>query len=417
MKFSKIALKLREKIVRFSGELCKETDKTVRRFVTESVYGILHSQSVILTEIGRSLENDVSVKKIEERFCRHLGKRKIWRNIHENLLTHASTIIKDNTLLIMDLSDIQKKHAKKMEYIADVRDGSEGVIGKGYWTCHIIGAELDSNEIIPLYQSLYSQRSPEFLSENDEILEAINLVSSHLQRRGIYVIDRGADRRIIFESLLKEELRFIIRLEGSRHLIYDNKRIEALELANTCECPYKETIVKMEDYREKVYHLRYGFKSVKLPDLEYSLWMLVVNGFGEKPLMLLTTEPLKRNRIVLRNILNSYLKRWSIESTIRFIKQTYDLENIRLLRYVGLKNMMAILLIAFYFLAVVLDTNQKLKIMTGHVLKSAKRVFGIPDFKYYALGDGLSKIFQQTPGKIWKKYKKNPSTQIFIGFT
>jgi hypothetical protein len=38
------------------------------------------------------------------------------------------------------------------------------------------------------------------------------------------------------------------------------------------------------------------------------------------------------------------MKRWSIEETIRFIKQTYDLENIRVLRYARLQNMMALLL-------------------------------------------------------------------------
>lgn len=417
MKFNKIALKLREKIVRFSGELCKKLDKTATRFVIEAVYGILHSQSVLLTEIGRSLEEDVSVKKIEERFCRHLGKSTIWKSIHESLLSQASNRINDNTLLIVDLSDIQKKHAKRMEYIADVRDGSEGVIGRGYWTCHIIGTELDSNEIIPLYQSLYSQRSPEFLSENNEILEAINLVSGHVKKKGIYVIDRGGDRATIIEPLLDRSLKFIIRLEGSRFLQYNHKLLITLDLANTCDCPYKETIVRMEDGKEKAYHIRYGFKPVKFPGNKNQLFMLVVKGFGEKPLMLLTTEPLKKNSLILKKLMYSYFKRWSIENTIRFIKQTYDLENIRLLRYVGLKNMMAILLIAFYFLAVVLDTNQKLKIMTGHILKSAKRVFGIPDFKYYALGDGLSKIFERTPGKIWKKFKKNTPSQIFIGFT
>jgi len=55
--------------------------------------------------------------------------------------------------------------------------------------------------------------------------------------------------------------------------------------------------------------------------------------------------------------------------------------------------MMALLLAVFYFVAVVLDQTQKLTIMAGHILKSAKRVFGIPDFKYYALGDGLGNFF------------------------
>ncbi len=49
------------------------------------------------------------------------------------------------------------------------------------------------------------------------------------------------------------------------------------------------------------------------------------------------------------------MMRWSIEKTIRFIKQTYDLENIRVLKYVRLQNMMALLLAVFYFVAVILD--------------------------------------------------------------
>jgi len=135
-------------------------------------------------------------------------------------------------------------------------------------------------------------------------------------------------------------------------------------------------------------------------------------------MMPLTTEPLRRNRKVLYSILQSYLKRWSVEETIRFIKQTYDPENIRVLKYERLKNMMALLLAVFYFIAVKPDSNQKLKIMTGHILKQAKRVFGIPDFKYYALGDGLSPIFKRAPkATSFKKYPKNDPNQLHLGFT
>ena len=89
-----------------------------------------------------------------------------------------------------------------------------------------------------------------------------------------------------------------------------------------------------------------------------------------------------------------------------------------MLKYVRLRNMMALLLAVFYFLAVVLDTNQKLRIMTGHLLKQAKRVFGIPDFKYYALGDGISALFRRSPGKIEpsKPNEVDPS-QLEMGFT
>jgi hypothetical protein len=53
--------------------------------------------------------------------------------------------------------------------------------------------------------------------------------------------------------------------------------------------------------------------------------------------------------------------------------------------------------------------------MAGHVLKCAKRVFGIPDFKYYALGDGLSNIFSRYPGKLMK-YPEIDRNQLSFGF-
>jgi hypothetical protein len=152
MNYSKLANKLRTKLSKFSGYVSKNLDKTCRRFISEAIYGILSSQSVMLTEIGRSLEAEVPLKKIEERFCRQLKKDEIWENIHEQILSNAAPCIKDDTLLILDLSDLFKKYAKKMEYLATVRDGSEGGdLVNGYWTTQVVGAELDKNEILPLY--------------------------------------------------------------------------------------------------------------------------------------------------------------------------------------------------------------------------------------------------------------------------
>lgn len=420
MNLNKTATKLRDKITKFSGYVSSQMDKTLQRFLTEAVYGITTSQSVILTEIGRTIESKVSLKKIEERFCRQLKKENIWEDIHTNILKHASSSVKEDTLLILDLSDIGKKYAEEMEYIAEVRDGSDnGKIVKGYWTNQVIAAEVDSREIIPLYSDLYSQNSPEFKSENNEIIKAINTVSSQTKDKGIWVIDRGGDRESLYSCFLSkvspysqnpsDKKRFIIRMVGNRKLICGKKEAIALELAESTRCPYQETVVKQEDGKEKVYNISYGFRKVKLPaHPDDILYMLVVKGFGQKPMMLLTTEKLTKNFKKLQKLLHSYIKRWAIEQTIRFIKQNYDLENIRLLKYVRLKNMMALLLVVFYFIAVILDGNHKLRIMLGHILKEAKRIFGIPNFHYYAIGDGLSTIFKRSP----LSYKVRPEADI-----
>lgn len=416
MYYSKIASKLQSKISQFSGYVSSKMDKSLGRFVREAVYGIITSQSVMLTEIGRTLSSNVSLKKIEERFCRQLIKPNLSEEIHSAILKHASSFIKEDTLLVLDLSDIHKKYAEEMEYLAKVRDGSSnGAIVNGYWTNQVIATEIDSREVIPLYSDLYSQNAPEFKSENDEILKAIDMVSSSVGNRGIWVIDRGGDRDVLYKRLLSTEKRFIIRMLGNRNLICGKRNQIALELAESTRTPYQETIVKQKDGKEKIYNISYGFRKVKLPNnLDVQLYMLVVKGFGNKPMMILTTEVLKRNFNILQKILHSYIKRWAIEQTIRFIKQNYALENIRVLKYVRLKNMMALLLVVFYYIAIILDKNQKLKIMIGLLYRQAKRVFGIPNFHYYAIGDGLSAIFSKATQKLMPIVSDN--SQIEMAF-
>lgn len=418
MNYSLIANKLRNKISRFSGELSKNLDKTCQRFIRESIYGILSQESVMLTDIGRSLKSTVSLKKIEERFCRQLAKPQIQQTLHHQIARHASNQITQDSLLILDISDVKKKYAQRMEYLATVRDGSsaKGDLVNGYWTVNVIATQLNSQHIIPVYHGLYSQKAPDFESENDEILDAIDHIGQYTSNRGVWVIDRGGDRDRIFVPLLRKKRQFIIRLVGSRYLISGNKAVSALSLAHACTCPYSELIIRVNHGKEEKHRISYGYVQVRLPKKQtVPLYMLVVKGFGEKPMMLLTTLPLRRNRRVLSQILQSYIKRWSIEETIRYLKQSYDFENIRVLSYVRLKNMAAILLAAIYFITTVIDSSNKLKILASHLLKSAKRVFGIPDFKYYALSDGLYNVFQNCPGNI-QACKKKPLGQFQMDF-
>jgi hypothetical protein len=302
-----------------------------------------------------------------------------------------------------------------MEYLARVRDGSEGgEIVEGYWTHQVIACEVDSNEITPMYYSLYSQKSPDFDSENVEIIKVFNQVGKAVQNKGIWVIDRGGDRDVLYESLLRNKRNFIIRQVGLRNLVYEGKPLRSLWLAYACRLPFENSIVRMIEGKEVQFHIRYGFIPVHLPEFKNPLTMVVVKGFSGQPMILLTSILINSPKD-LWFIISAYMKRWSIEETIRFIKQTYDLENIRVLKYARLQNMMALLLAVFYFVSIILDQSQKLTVMAGHVLKYAKRVFGIPDFKYYALGDGLSNIFSHYPGKLIKPEEIHDS-QLSFGF-
>ncbi|AGF77048.1 hypothetical protein UWK_00465 [Desulfocapsa sulfexigens DSM 10523] len=114
--------------------------------------------------------------------------------------------------------------------------------------------------------------------------------------------------------------------------------------------------------------------------------------------------------------MSRYFTRWRVEDTIRFIKQSYDIEDIRVLTYDRLKNMAVLVLASSYFAAVWLGTKTKLNILATHALDAAKRLFGIPNFRYYALADGIKSIFKRIgKGPLYpRNYEKSASPQLSL---
>lgn len=313
MDSSRIRGKLRGQIVRFSGEVSRGLCKTARRFVCELLYGITASESVLLSEIARTLDEEISLRKTETRLSSQLGRVSLKGGVERNVLSLGAPRIKEDTLLMVDISDIRKPYACRMEYLAEVYDGSTGEIGIGYWTLQVVGAELEGVHITPLVHRLYSQNAPGFVSENEEILRAVRDVSRVVGNRGIYVIDRGGDREKLFYPFLRQRRRFIVRLLGNRNVVYRGELILASAVAVRCPMWFAERVVREENGREKSYHLEYGFVRVRLPEAEEELAMVVVKGFGAEPMMLLTNVAVVRSRRSCWFAVRAYLRRWQIE--------------------------------------------------------------------------------------------------------
>jgi len=396
MKYNRLVQKLREQIHEFSGILSPQFSVPKRRFIEEMLYGIQAKQDVKLSSIARSLEEDIALTKTENRLSRNLDTEGMDTSVMDSLVKMGSRRVHHDTLLIIDISDITKPYAKSMEYLNTVRDGSTGELADGYWTCGVIACETNKSRIVPLYHSLYSTLAPEFVSENDEIVKGVDAVGAHCHDRGIWIMDRAGDRGRLFNDFIKRKLRFIVRLKGDRHLLYKGKRLLATELAYRCPTYYSELVVRMHGGTETAYTIGYGYRKVKLPGREGTYYLVVVKGFGEKPMMLLTNLTCRKKRQVLWSVVESYLTRWRIEESFRFIKQSYKLEDIRVLTYRRLKNLVALVLAASYFAGVYVGDRLKLSILARKVLKAAKRFFGVPDFHYYALADGIAAILSQS---------------------
>lgn len=249
-----------------------------------------------LSEIGRSLDEGITLHKMITWLANQLKRPGLLEHLEKWIIGEGALRVHQETLLIIDVSDSVKPYAEKMQDMARVRDGSSGSIESGYWTMQVVGVEAGGNEMPPLYHERYSQDCPDFKSENHQIEKAIETVSSQVQDKGIWRIDRSGDRRKLFNFLLHTKKRFIIKLVGNRHILYRGKKVAA--------------------------------------------------GVGKQLLMLLTTERLENKRQRLWWVIEAYLTRWRIEETIRFVEQRYRLEDIRVLTYERLRNMMGLVLAA-----------------------------------------------------------------------
>jgi hypothetical protein len=409
------ATKMRSHLEHFSGSLSVGLCKPARRFVAEALYGIAARQSVRLTEIGRALEEPIALAKTETRLSRNLGRPELARHVGQAVLREGARQVGERTLLILDVSDIAKPYAEKMEYLAKVRDGSTGAIADGYWLCQVVAVENEDTAIVPLVSTLYSQAAPNFVSENAELKAAMAAVSEACAGRGVWVIDRGGDRGELYADLLAAGRSFVIRQQGNRHLSWGLRTVETAQLAADCPLTHATRIVRQGNGEEISCRLDYGCRPVRLPEHpDKQLWLEVVRGLGEAPLMLLTDLPMRRNRKVLWWVVSAYLTRWRIEEAIRFVKQSYELEDIRVLTYQRLRNLAVLVNAVAFFTAVVLGTRIKLEILATHLVTAAKRLFGIPNFRLYALADGIREVCARSPRRSSPSPQGLP--QLSLGF-
>ncbi|MGW8180522.1 MAG: hypothetical protein ACWGQW_17450 [bacterium] len=414
---NKIAGKIKSQITQFAHRISHDFKKPTKRFVVQMLYGIQASKDVKLSNIARSLNEEIALIKTENRLSRHMAKEELIEPINGQLIGEGSKRIKGDTVIALDISDIDKPYAKKMEHLALVRDGSTGETkSPGYWLIGVLGADVDGEELIPLSGELYSQEAEGFRSENRQILDAMDRVVGGVGKKGIWAIDRGGDRSILLRGLLGRELRFVVRLVGERDLILrDGRKQRALRIAWRCHCPEQREVTVQKDGQRSKKTISVGHVQVKLPFRDESLFLVVVKGFGETPLMLLTNLEVKEWGVI--RVLEIYLTRWKCEESYRFIKQAYNLEDVRLMSYRALRNMVVLVQAVFYFVSVELGKKLKLNILLKKIFEKAKRFFEIPDFKQYAIADGIYKVlFASRTGIIPALTRSRHNGQLLLPF-
>jgi hypothetical protein len=90
-----------------------------------------------------------------------------------------------------------------------------------------------------------------------------------------------------------------------------------------------------------------------------------------------------------------------------------QLEDVRVLTCTRLQKMMALAVACFTM--VYLARRLKLKAISSLALKVSRRIFGIPDFRYYALSDGIRELLKRSDqGPLRSLSHKTPQYQFFL---
>jgi len=388
---SAIVASLKGQLSKFSGMISKGFKKPKKKLIKEMLYGIQASKDVKLSNIGRTLKENQPLIKTEDRLSRNLDDEDFTDSINEEICRLGASKITEDMVIAIDPGDLRKKYAKKMEFLGRVRDGSEREIGDGYPLCKAVATDIESKKVIPLYCEAYSFLAEGVKSENSQLLKMIDLIFEHTGDRGIHAIDRGGDRGVLYKKYLGGEKpkRFVIRLVD-RDLRHQGRRRNCCDLAKALPTPYETVLIVYEEGEEKKRTVYYNAVPVKLPSYSHKLYLGVVKGFGIEPMMLLTSCLVERNRKEsIWRMVEYYLARWKCDESYRYIKQCYNLEDVRVRSYISIRNIGVLVLAVSYFASVYLGQSIKLKMLVERIFIVSKRFFGVPSFFNYAIADGI----------------------------
>ena len=407
--YSTLGRNLKRGIFRFCEKLTGEFYKPAQKFITDMTYGLLSGKSCYLTEIARKLNEDIALDKTVERLSRNLMVFDDDEKLRESYFQTVEKNFDDTTVLIVDDSDVSKTCSVKLEGLCKVRDGSTGEIADGYWFAGVSALTAEHKQPIPVYSRIYSTEEG-YISNNAETLKSFEFMSSHFPKTMIRALDRGYDAGYVFDYFIPKEEAFIVRM-NDRNLMYKGEKILLSKLARRFKGKFA---LKFETKDGRKANCKISTVPVSLPDYpKKTLNLLICNGLGKEPLILLTNLESDDNRLGV-TITKVYLMRWRIEEYYKFKKQGFNFEKFLVRSLKSIRNLDLMLTIAIGYIGTLSEKIDE-SIEVREIIEASKRLYGLSKFTFYAISDGLYEIFGKIYTGISSFFIKPPfSNQLFL---
>lgn len=392
----------------FLKQIGKNLSLPDKKFLRDGLVGLLRAGQPVVCQMARRLPNQrAGFLSRRDRLEQHLIKNDNFdEKVKQTLPQLWLPFIKDDTPIILDLSDIAKPLARKMDYLATVRDGSTGQLVNGYWLVEIYASVSHKNPI-PIHLEAFSHKHPTCMGQNPVVIDAVRRVFQITGNRGVLVIDRGGDAGVFFHDWLDHQYRFVVCLRGDRDLMRfyagvggSAETVETLRqgqwvpvqarlLAEQTPTPHRWLRVVKRRGKVVFRTSQIGWAPVRLPRRAEEMTMVVSRLPGhDTPLMLLTNLPVENLRDA-QQALRYYVRRWECEEGIRFLKSQVNLEKIRTFRWAAICRLMLLAVLVMIYLGWIVEEHPNL---CDRLIRFGEPLPDDAEFLLYRLFIGVSAL-------------------------
>ena len=399
--FTTNTYEMKREILNFSEKIAKKLSKSEKKFIQDIEYGIAASGSCLISDISRSLNEDIKLKNTIERLCDNLNSFDDTETLYNNYIEEIGDIYGKEPVVLFDDSDISKVYGKKFEDLDDVIDASsqDKKVTKGYHVCEATILTEKENQLISVYSQIYSCKSKDFKSMNDYTFKSIEAAKKVLNRKFIGVFDRGYDDNKIIDYM--DDNYFIIRMNDRRNFLFKGKKKNAYEEAKKRKGKVRMTLW-FDDNEE--YEVYISHTKVTLPHNGKDYELVFCYGLSEeRPLILLTNRKIHSKDDVIK-VVRLYFSRWRIEEYFRAKKQEYKFENIRLRTLKGINNLNLFLTIHLGHINKLAEEINR-KLLSIKIIEASKSIRNKVIIWMSQFARGIKKIlsYAHTGIKEWQK--------------
>lgn len=404
--------------VHFSKSLVPRGNQVESKFVTQTIYGMLKSKSVILRNIASALNEPIRIKNTIDRLSQNLG-RTLSPEIQHNYTRKMAKALGKQPVILVDDSDVVKPHGQKFEALGRVRDGSskDNKIEKGYQVTEVVGLTASKKQPVSLFSHIHSSREIGYTSSNDVLFQGLDHVIDSLPMKATFVFDRYYDMNALFNYMYKREQDFVVRLTEKRKLFWKGKWFKAATLRDSRKGKIKTTLTFRKDGKERKETVYISHLNIQITASKKNVNLVLVYGLGETPMMLATNKAICGKDDVIQ-IVRTYMSRWRIEEYFRFKKQHFGFENFRVRSLTSINNLNQLLTYAIGLLGIVVEKLDTSK-FARRLIQNARALRTSIQFYYYQLAEGIAATLAHARAGIqdWFRIRRNRPRQLELKLT